>query len=117
LKEARVATASGSSFGIYGEGYICISYASLYNELEETLDRIEKAVKHSKWDYFRILHVWGSFTVFLHVLSACQKILDVGLVVLEQMFPRGLYQRSQPRLQRDLPHHTSPSQWFSHSVR
>jgi aminotransferase len=48
LKEARVATAPGSSFGSYGEGYIRISYASSYEDLEEALDRIEKAVKHIK---------------------------------------------------------------------
>jgi aspartate/methionine/tyrosine aminotransferase len=48
LKEAKVATAPGSSFGSYGEGYIRISYASSYQKLEEALDRIEKAVGHIK---------------------------------------------------------------------
>jgi aspartate/methionine/tyrosine aminotransferase len=46
LKEAKVATAPGSSFGGYGEGYIRIFYASSYQKLEEALDRIEKAVGH-----------------------------------------------------------------------
>jgi aspartate/methionine/tyrosine aminotransferase len=32
LKEAKVATAPGSSFGSYGERYIRISYASSYEE-------------------------------------------------------------------------------------
>ena len=48
LREAKVATAPGSSFGSYGEGYIRISYASSYQKLEEALDRIEKAVGHIK---------------------------------------------------------------------
>lgn len=45
VKEARVTTAPGSSFGSYGEGYIRISYATSYEKLEEALDRVEKAVK------------------------------------------------------------------------
>jgi len=35
----------GSAFGSYGEGYIRISYAAAYEQLEEALNRIEKAVK------------------------------------------------------------------------
>jgi aminotransferase len=45
LKEARVMTMPGSTYGKYGEGYIRISYAAAYDKLEEALDRIEKAVK------------------------------------------------------------------------
>jgi len=45
LREARVAVVPGSSFGSYGEGYIRISYAAAYDQLEEALNRIEKAVK------------------------------------------------------------------------
>jgi aspartate/methionine/tyrosine aminotransferase len=48
LKEAHVATVPGSAFGSYGEGYIRISYAAAYDQLEEALNRIEKAVKKLK---------------------------------------------------------------------
>jgi len=48
LKEAHVAVVPGSSFGSYGEGYIRISYAAAYEQLEEALDRIESAVKRLK---------------------------------------------------------------------
>ncbi|MEM0095318.1 MAG: pyridoxal phosphate-dependent aminotransferase [Candidatus Bathyarchaeia archaeon] len=48
LKEARVATVPGSTFGSYGEGYIRISYAAAYEQLEEAMDRIEKTVKKLK---------------------------------------------------------------------
>jgi aminotransferase len=45
LKEGRVAVVPGSAFGSYGEGYVRISYAAAYGQLEEALDRLEKAVK------------------------------------------------------------------------
>ncbi len=45
LKESRVSTVPGSAFGSYGEGYIRISYATAYEQLEEALNRIEKAVE------------------------------------------------------------------------
>ncbi|MCS7124183.1 MAG: pyridoxal phosphate-dependent aminotransferase [Candidatus Bathyarchaeota archaeon] len=48
LKEARVATVPGSTFGSYGEGYIRISYAASYEQLEEALNRIERAVRQLK---------------------------------------------------------------------
>jgi len=48
IKNAHVATVSGSAFGSYGEGYIRISYAAAYEQLEEALNRIEKAVKAFK---------------------------------------------------------------------
>jgi aspartate/methionine/tyrosine aminotransferase len=44
-KEAKVITVPGSAFGNYGEGYIRLSYAAAYSDLEEALNRIEKAVK------------------------------------------------------------------------
>lgn len=47
-KNARVATVPGSAFGGYGEGYIRISYATAYEQLEEALNRIGKAVKSLK---------------------------------------------------------------------
>jgi aminotransferase len=45
VKEAHVITVPGSAFGSRGEGYIRISYAAAYEQLEEALDRIERAVK------------------------------------------------------------------------
>jgi aspartate/methionine/tyrosine aminotransferase len=45
VRTAHVATVSGSAFGSYGEDYIRISYATAYEQLEEALDRLEKAVK------------------------------------------------------------------------
>lgn len=48
LDEARVATVPGSTFGSYGEGYIRLSYAAAYEELEEAMNRIEKTVKKLK---------------------------------------------------------------------
>ncbi|MEM1551649.1 MAG: pyridoxal phosphate-dependent aminotransferase [Candidatus Bathyarchaeia archaeon] len=48
LREARVATVPGSAFGSYGEGYIRISYAAAYEQLEEAFNRMEKAVKKLK---------------------------------------------------------------------
>lgn len=48
LKEAHVATVPGSAFGSYGEGYIRVSYAAAYDQLEEALNRVEKAVKKLK---------------------------------------------------------------------
>ena len=44
-KEAHVITVPGSAFGSRGEGYIRISYAAAYEQLDEALDRIERAVK------------------------------------------------------------------------
>lgn len=43
-KEAKVITVPGTAFGSNGEGYIRISYASSYEQLEEAMDRIERAV-------------------------------------------------------------------------
>jgi aminotransferase len=45
VKKAHVTVVPGSAFGSYGEGYIRISYAAAYEQLEEALNRIEKAVK------------------------------------------------------------------------
>lgn len=44
LKEVHVTVVPGSAFGNYGEGYIRVSYAAAYEQLEEALDRMEKAV-------------------------------------------------------------------------
>jgi len=51
LKEAHVATVPGSAFGSYGEGYIRISYAAAYEQLEEAFNRIEKAVRKLKGSF------------------------------------------------------------------
>ncbi|UCE96838.1 MAG: pyridoxal phosphate-dependent aminotransferase [Candidatus Bathyarchaeota archaeon] len=48
FKEAKVIVTPGSSFGKYGEGYLRLSYAVSYKELDEALDRIEKAANKFK---------------------------------------------------------------------
>ena len=45
VKEASVLTVPGSAFGACGEGYLRLSYASAYKNLEEALDRIEVALR------------------------------------------------------------------------
>jgi len=45
VKEASVLTVPGSSFGACGEGYLRLSYASAYKDLEEALDRMEMALR------------------------------------------------------------------------
>jgi aminotransferase len=47
-KEAHVMTVPGTAFGSEGEGYIRVSYAASYADLEEALGRIEKVVKKLK---------------------------------------------------------------------
>ncbi|MEM3695359.1 MAG: pyridoxal phosphate-dependent aminotransferase [Candidatus Bathyarchaeia archaeon] len=47
-RQARVLTVPGSSFGRYGEGYIRISYAAAYEQLDEAMDRIENAIRKIK---------------------------------------------------------------------
>lgn len=48
VKEAGVVTVPGLAFGKYGEGYIRISYAAAYEQLELAMDRMEKVVKKLK---------------------------------------------------------------------
>ncbi|ASA77392.1 pyridoxal phosphate-dependent aminotransferase [Thermococcus sp. 5-4] len=48
LLEAKVAVVPGSAFGSAGEGYIRISYATAYEQLEEAMDRMEKVLKEKK---------------------------------------------------------------------
>ncbi len=45
IKEAGVITVPGSAFGSNGERYIRLSYAAAFDQLDEALNRIEKAVK------------------------------------------------------------------------
>lgn len=44
LEEANVAIVPGSSFGTYGKGFVRMCYACSYENLEEAMDRIKKAV-------------------------------------------------------------------------
>ncbi len=44
-KEAGVLVVPGTAFGANGEGYIRISYAASYDQLEEALERMERVVK------------------------------------------------------------------------
>ncbi len=48
LKEARVVVTPGSIFGNHGEGFLRLSYATSYEEIDEALSRIEKAVGKRK---------------------------------------------------------------------
>lgn len=45
LREAGVATVPGPAFGPAGEGYVRISYANSYENIEEALRRMEKALR------------------------------------------------------------------------
>jgi aminotransferase len=45
VKEASVLTVPGSTFGIHGEGYLRLSYAFAYKDLEEALNRMEIALR------------------------------------------------------------------------
>ncbi|MEZ5906814.1 MAG: aminotransferase class I/II-fold pyridoxal phosphate-dependent enzyme, partial [Geminicoccaceae bacterium] len=40
LNDAGVAIISGTSFGVYGEGYVRFSYAASIEEIEKAMDRI-----------------------------------------------------------------------------
>jgi len=44
IREARVAVVPGTAFGSHGEGYVRISYAVSMENLEKSMDRIEKAL-------------------------------------------------------------------------
>jgi aspartate/methionine/tyrosine aminotransferase len=48
IKNAYVAAVPGLSFGSHGEGYMRISYAASYKQLEEALDLMERALKTLK---------------------------------------------------------------------
>jgi len=48
VKSANVITVPGSAFGKHGRGYLRLSYATAYDQLEEALNRIEKAAKAFK---------------------------------------------------------------------
>jgi aminotransferase len=45
LNKVKVIVVPGTEFGIYGEGFIRISYATAYEKIVEAMDRIEKAIK------------------------------------------------------------------------
>lgn len=48
LEEAGVAIVPGSSFGKYGKGFVRMCYACSYEQIEEAMDRIKKAVAKLK---------------------------------------------------------------------
>ena len=43
LEKTHVVTAPGSAFGVGGEGFIRICYASAYEKIDEALSRMERA--------------------------------------------------------------------------
>jgi aminotransferase len=45
FEEAKTAVVPGSAFGPSGEGYIRMSYATAYDRIEESMDRIAAAIK------------------------------------------------------------------------
>ncbi|MEM5793117.1 MAG: pyridoxal phosphate-dependent aminotransferase [Candidatus Aenigmatarchaeota archaeon] len=45
MKKAKVLVVPGTEFGIYGEGYVRMSYATSYEKIEEAMDRIERTLK------------------------------------------------------------------------
>jgi aminotransferase len=46
IKEGAVAAVPGSAFGIFGEGYLRLSYATAYERIEEAMNRIEAATRN-----------------------------------------------------------------------
>ncbi len=46
LREANVALVPGSAFGEYGQGYLRLSYANSYENIEAAAERIEKALRN-----------------------------------------------------------------------
>jgi aminotransferase len=48
LEEEKVAVVPGTAFGRVGEGFVRMSYASSYQNLEEAMNRIERFVKRLK---------------------------------------------------------------------
>jgi aspartate/methionine/tyrosine aminotransferase len=45
LQEANVALVPGSAFGEYGQGYVRLSYANSYQNIEKAMERIAKALR------------------------------------------------------------------------
>lgn len=45
LKEANVLTVPGSTFGICGEGFLRLSYATAFKDLEEAMDRMDTVLR------------------------------------------------------------------------
>jgi aspartate/methionine/tyrosine aminotransferase len=46
LQEAGVATIGGRDFGVYGEGYLRLSYANSLENIERALERMENFLIH-----------------------------------------------------------------------
>jgi aspartate/methionine/tyrosine aminotransferase len=47
LEKSHVITTPGSAFGPHGEGYVRFSYATKYEQIDEAMGRIEKALRKS----------------------------------------------------------------------
>lgn len=45
LKKGKVIVIPGTEFGRYGEGYVRMSYATVYEKIEQALDRIENSLR------------------------------------------------------------------------
>jgi aspartate/methionine/tyrosine aminotransferase len=45
IEAAQIAVVPGNAFGEWGEGYIRISYANSYENLEIAMDRMAKAIR------------------------------------------------------------------------
>jgi len=45
MKNAKVVVIPGTEFGVFGEGFVRMSYATEYKKIETAMDRIEKALK------------------------------------------------------------------------
>lgn len=50
LREANVALVPGSAFGEYGRGYLRLSYANSYSNIQEAVDKIEQALRRLPTD-------------------------------------------------------------------
>jgi aspartate/methionine/tyrosine aminotransferase len=53
LREAHVALVPGSAFGEYGTGHLRLSYANSYSNIQEAMERIEKALRKVPADFHR----------------------------------------------------------------
>jgi aminotransferase len=48
IKEAKVAVIPGSAFGAHGEGFLRLSYSTSYEQIDEAMNRLEKATRKFK---------------------------------------------------------------------
>jgi aminotransferase len=45
IEEAKVAVTPGTAFGAHGEGFLRLSYATSYEQIDEAMNRLEKATR------------------------------------------------------------------------